>query len=45
MSYQGFKYQGEKYYTLEQLTNRIYNVEYQENTNTPTSNVGVFVFS
>ena len=39
MSYQGFKYQGEKYYTLEQLTNRIYNVEYQENTNTPTFDV------
>ena len=36
VSYQGFKYQGEVYYTLEQLTNRIYNVEYQENTNQPT---------
>ena len=36
MSYQGFKYQGKRYYTLEQLTNRIYNVEYQENTNIPT---------
>ena len=39
MSYQGIKYQGERYYTLEQLTNRIYNVEYQENTNTPTFDV------
>lgn len=43
VSYEGFEYEGVTYYTLEQLPNGLYNVEYNENTNTgsPTFNTDV----
>ena len=38
----GFEYEGEKYYTLEQLPNGLYNVEYDDrNTGRPTFDVTV----
>lgn len=36
LSYEGFEYEGEMYYTVEQLPEKMYNVEYVENTNVPT---------
>lgn len=39
ISYYGFEYDGETYYTVDQLTNNLYNVEYEENTNKPTFDV------
>ena len=35
VSYLGFEYEGVRYYTLEQLSNEVYNVEYLENENIP----------
>ena len=32
----GFEYEGETYYTLDQLPNGLYNAQYEENTNKPT---------
>ena len=40
VSYEGFQYEGKTYYTLNQLPEGLYNVEYIENTaNEPTFNV------
>lgn len=39
VSYEGFQYEGETYYTLEQLPDGLYNVEYQSNTGKPTFDV------
>lgn len=40
ISYEGFKYEGEIYYTLEQLPNGLYNVEYiNKNTGEPTFDI------
>ena len=36
VSYQGFQYEGKTYYTLEQLPDGLYNVEYKENTAMPS---------
>lgn len=42
VSYEGFKYEGTTYYTLEQIPSGLYNVEYEnKNTGTPTFNVNV----
>lgn len=35
ISYEGFQYGDKYYYTLEQLPNGLYNVEYEKNTNEP----------
>lgn len=35
VSYEGFQYEGKTYYTLNQLPDGLYNVEYKENTATP----------
>ena len=37
----GFEYEGETYYTLDQLPNGLYNAEYEENTNIPTFDVSM----
>ena len=37
----GFEYEGETYYTLEQLPNGLYNAQYEENTNKPTFDVSM----
>ena len=39
ISYDGFEYNGKTYYTLEQLPDGLYNVEYSENTGKPTFDV------
>lgn len=39
VSYQGFKYEGETYYTLEQLPNGLYNVKYESTSDKPIFNV------
>ena len=41
VSYEGIKYDGVTYYTLEQLPNGLYNVEYKENTNKPAFETNV----
>ena len=42
ISYEGFQYEGKYYYTLDQLPNGLYNVEYEEkNTNKPTFDTNV----
>lgn len=41
VSYEGYTYEGETYYTLNQIPDEIYNVEYEVNTNTPTFDVDV----
>lgn len=44
VSYQGFQYEGKTYYTLEQLPNGLYNVEYMEkniNVDKPTFDTSV----
>ena len=41
ISFYGMEYDGETYYTLEQLPNSLYNVEYEENTNKPTFDASV----
>ena len=39
VSYDGFNYENEMYYTLDQIPNGFYNVEYEENINKPTFEV------
>ena len=39
VSYYGFEYEGKNYYTLEQLPNGLYNVDYIENSEKPTFEV------
>ena len=39
VSYQGFEYENKTYYTVEQLTNNLYNVEYKENSNKPVFDI------
>lgn len=42
VSYEGFKYEDKIYYTLEQLPNGLYNVEYEEsNSNVPTFDASI----
>ena len=41
ISYQGFEYDKTTYYTVDQLNNNLYNVEYEENENKPTFDVSV----
>lgn len=42
ISYEGFQYEDKYYYTLDQLPNGLYNVEYEEkNTNKPTFDTNV----
>ena len=41
ISYDGFNYENERYYTLEQIPNGFYNVEYEENINKPTFDLAV----
>lgn len=42
ISYDGFEYEGTTYYTLKQLPNNLYNVNYNEDTsNKPTFNIKV----
>ena len=36
ISYEGFNYENKRYYTLSQLPNGLYNVDYAENGNIPT---------
>ena len=39
ISYEGFNYENKRYYTLGQLPNGLYNVDYAENKNVPTFEV------
>lgn len=39
VSYEGFEYDGETYYTIEQIPDGMYNVEYEMNTGAPTFDV------
>lgn len=39
VSYEGFQYEGKTYYTLAQLPNGLYNIEYQPNTGKPTFSI------
>lgn len=41
VSYEGFKYEGKTYYTLDQLPDGLYNVEYEESTATPIFDANV----
>ena len=41
VSYDGFNYENEMYYTLDQIPNGFYNVEYEENINKPTFDLAV----
>lgn len=42
ISYEGFEYEGKKYYTLQQIPNGLYNVDYDNpNTGKPTFEVNV----
>ena len=39
VSCEGFEYENKMYYTLDQIPNGFYNVEYEENTNIPTFDI------